>query len=264
MQQIVETAMRAARAAAGEMLSHWDHLNIDFKAINDLVTQADVAAERIIKEHIESAFPTHGIYAEESLERASLFSDHVWIVDPLDGTTNFANKIPHFSVSIAYAQKGEVQMGLVYDVVKDEMFHAIKGEGAFLNGAPISVSNKAAVNQSIICTGFAYERGPLMRATLAAVQRLFEANMRGLRRLGSAALDFCWVACGRLDGYFEYSLKPWDFAAGALILTEAGGRILSHTGTPFDLNATGAIVSCPDLFDEFVETVVFSSGGHTQ
>jgi myo-inositol-1(or 4)-monophosphatase len=258
VKHILTVAAQAARAAAAEILSHWDNLKIDFKGVNDLVTQADVAAEKIIKKHILDTFPAHQFCAEESLQRADLHSEHVWIIDPLDGTTNFAAKIPQFSISIAYAEKGVVKAGVVYDVVKDEMFAASLGEGATLNGEPIRVSDKSSIDQAIVCTGFAYERGPLMRATLKTIEALFDMNLRGIRRMGSAALDFCWVACGRLDGYFEYSLRPWDFAAGALIVTEAGGRICSHDGEPFSLNATGVIIAGPNLFESLREISLIS------
>ncbi len=258
MKQMIEVAEQAARAAATEILSHWDNLKIDFKAVNDLVTQADVAAEKLITGIVRDAFPTHQFCAEESTERADLNSDHLWIIDPLDGTTNFAARIPQFSISIAYAEKGVVQAGVVYDVVKDEMFAASLGNGANLNGEKIQVSGKTSIDQSVVCTGFAYERGPLMRATLKTIEMLFDLHLRGIRRLGSAALDFCWVACGRLDGYFEYSLKPWDFAAGALIVTEAGGCICRHDGSAFNLNATGAIIAGPNLFDSLQKVAVIS------
>ena len=258
MERILEAAKRAARTAAPVILSHWDNLKIDFKGTVDLVTQADVASEKIIKDVIGSAFPTHDFFAEESVERAALDSPNLWIIDPLDGTTNFAGKLPHFCISIAYAEHGEVKAGVVYDVVKNEMFHAVLGDGAFLNDSPIQVSGASEVHEAIVCTGFAYERGPLMRATLKSIERLFENNLRGIRRFGSAALDFCWVACGRFDGYFEYSLKPWDYAAGALILTEAGGRVCTHGGKPFDFNASGAIIAAPDLFARLVALVRYS------
>ncbi|MBN2716107.1 MAG: inositol monophosphatase [Deltaproteobacteria bacterium] len=255
---MLEVAKRAARQAAPEILSHWDNLQIEYKGVVDLVTQADVASEKIINEVIGSAFPTHQFFAEETEIRASLDSPHLWIIDPLDGTTNFAGKLPQFCISIAYAENGVVKAGIVYDVVRDEMFHGVAGGGAFLNDSPISVSRVSGINQSIVCTGFAYERGPMMRATLKSIERLFDNNLRGIRRLGSAALDFCWVACGRLDGYFEYILKPWDFAAGALIAQEAGGKICTRTGAPFDLNALGAIVAGPNLFAHLAGAVRLS------
>ena len=259
MEKIIEVAKRAARTAAPEILSHWDNLKIDYKGTVDLVTQADVASEKIIKEIISNAYPTHDFYAEESADRAALNSRHLWIIDPLDGTTNFAGGLPHFSISIAYAEQGKVKAGIVFDIVKDEMFHAREGGGAWLNDRPVRASRTAEIQKSIICTGFAYERGPLMRATLKSIERLFENNLRGIRRFGSAALDFCWVACGRFDGYFEYSLKPWDYAAGALILTESGGKISTHEGEPFDLSATGAIVSAPDVFEHLRSLTQYSS-----
>ncbi|MBN2526338.1 MAG: inositol monophosphatase [Deltaproteobacteria bacterium] len=258
MKKILETAQLAARLAAAEILSHWDNLKIDYKAINDLVTQADVASERLIQQTILDAFPTHQFYAEESADRAALESEQLWIIDPLDGTTNFAGGIPHFSISIAYAERGEVKVGVVYDVAKGEMFHAVAGEGALLNDSRIGISFASEIHQCIVSTGFAYERGPLMRATLKSIERLFNNNLRGIRRFGSAALDLCWVACGRFEGFFEYSLNPWDFAAGALILTEAGGKICTHNGELYNLNANGIIVATPGIFEQLKDLTRFS------
>lgn len=257
---VLETAVSAAKKAANLVLFQWDELKIDFKSVNDLVTQADVASEKLIVETISGDFPEHQFYGEESEERADLNSDHLWIIDPLDGTTNFSSQIPHFSISIAYAQKGKIKVGVVYDVVKDELFYAVKGKGAFLNGIPIAVSEKTAIDQSIIGTGFAYERGDLMVQTLRTIQRLFENNIRGIRRFGSAALDLCWVACGRFDGFFEYKQLPYDFAAGVLILQEAGGKIVNHFGEPFSLDATGIIVSTPNIFKPFVALTRYGDG----
>lgn len=186
----------------------------------DLVTEADLASEKVILKVIRAAFPDHNILAEESGgSRAP--EGPLWIVDPLDGTTNFAHHLPLFSVSIAFSLDGCTRFGLVANPITGEVFSARKGAGAFLNGSPIHVSAGDKVSESLLVTGFPYDLADRFEGLLTRFSKVLSAS-QGVRRLGSAALDLCWVACGRFDGFWEENLKPWDTAAGALIACEAG------------------------------------------
>ena len=221
----------------------------------NLVTEADTQAEDLVIALLMDAMPDAAILSEESNFEQNISVDSLWIVDPLDGTTNFAHSIPHYSVSIAYAYKGVLQAGVVYDPSRDELFSASHGDGAFLNGKQITVSSQNSLSSSIIGTGFYYSRGELMEKTLQALHRLFKAEIHGMRRMGSAALDLCWVACGRFDGYFEYMLSPWDFAAGTLILKEAGGQSCDREGEDRGLYSKGIICSNGKIQRDLLETV---------
>ncbi|MEM9410779.1 MAG: inositol monophosphatase family protein, partial [Planctomycetota bacterium] len=207
-----------------------------------LVTKADLDAERSIIEAIQSHFPDHTILSEESHPEAAL-TEHLWVIDPLDGTNNFAHGIPHYSVSIAYSQHGIVQCGVVINPATGEMFWAEQGKGAWLGELPIQVSVEETLQQSMLATGFYYDRGQMMRETLATIETLFENNIRGIRRFGSAALDLCFVASGRFTGFFEYTLFPWDFAAGLLIAEEAGGKVSDCAGHPIQLQRTSMLAT---------------------
>jgi myo-inositol-1(or 4)-monophosphatase len=204
---------------------------------------------------IRKKYPSHSVLAEERHEDTDVLSKSLWIIDPLDGTNNYAHTTPHFCVSIAYAEKGRILAGVVLDPMRKELFTAARGGGAFLNGTRISVSKTAVISRAIITTGFYYDRGRLMEKTLAAIHSLFKADIRGIRRLGSAALDLCWVACGRFDGYFEYRLSPWDFAAGMLIIREAGGKCSDREGKELGLTSKSAAVSNGRIRREFIRIV---------
>jgi myo-inositol-1(or 4)-monophosphatase len=210
-------------------------LQVRNKGTIDLVTEADLAAERFIIERIQTHHPRHRILAEESgatveVERSSEFK---WIIDPLDGTTNYAHGYPCFCVSIALERAGEVVLGVIYDPMRDEMFAAERNEGATLNGRRIRVSEVDDLNRAMVCTGFPYDvrdRGDFARHFAA-----FIMQAQAIRRDGSAALDLAYVACGRFDGFFEEGLRPWDVAAGVLLVEEAGGRVSRYDGKPFDI-----------------------------
>jgi myo-inositol-1(or 4)-monophosphatase len=185
-------------------------------------------------------------------------SSDLWIIDPLDGTNNFSHSIPLYCVSIAFASRGEVKVAAIYDPNRDELFSAVRGQGAQLNGSPIRVSAASELKEAIICTGFYYDRGQIMRATLKAIETLFTNGVRGVRRLGSAALDLCWVANGRLDGFFEYRLAPWDYAAGWLIVAEAGGDCSNRDGQAMTLDANNITAASPAVHAKLVEIVPWS------
>jgi len=220
------TAVRAARKAAEVHKRYFNKESfVRTKSTHfDLVTRADIEAEQAIVKIIKEAFPRHNIIGEEN-EYEKTSSPYTWIIDPLDGTNNFAHGLPVFSVSIALALENELVAGVVFDPLRDELFNAQKGGGAYLNKDKISVSPNSALSQSLLITGFYYDRAAAMRRTLENIQSFFSRGIIGLRRFGSAALDLCYVACGRADGFWEFNLNPWDFCAGALMVQEAGGRI---------------------------------------
>jgi myo-inositol-1(or 4)-monophosphatase len=255
MQDILECATKAARAAGTRAVENFGKVFAREKTLNNLVTQTDLECESLIASMIRADFPNHAILAEEGSASADPLSDKIWIIDPLDGTNNYAHGIPHFSVSIAYAEQGDVLAGVVYDPMRDELFSAANGGGTFLNGKKIFVSSTPLLSQSIITTGFYYDRGELMEKTLDTIKMLFKADIRGIRRVGSAALDLSWVACGRFDGYFEYQLSPWDFAAGMLIVRESGGMCDTRAGVSLKLTSKSVAVSNGKIHDDFLKIV---------
>ncbi len=225
--EFMKTAVLAAKKAGTVILSYrgkFTDLNkVKYKGKRDIVTKADFEAEKIIKETILKAFPSHEILAEET-PRGYELADFLWVVDPLDGTVNFAHNYPHFCVSIALKKKEQTILGVIFDPVLNELFTAEKGKGAFLNGNKISVSQNSELIRILLNTGFSYNRGEKMEFTLNAVRRLLY-KIKDIRRSGSAALDLAYIACGRVDAYLEYHLKPWDLCAGALLVQEAGGKV---------------------------------------
>lgn len=258
--KILQTARESARAATDILKEYLGKAAIDHKsASHDLVTEADLKAEAAVLATIRSQFPTHDVMGEEGLATGQLSAEHLWVVDPLDGTTNYAQGIPQFCTAIAYVQGGQVQVGVVHDPSRDEVFHAVRGAGAFLNDVPIRVSERDEMKQAVIATGFFYDRGELMRKTLDSIESLFrDQSVRGIRRLGSAALDQCWVACGRMDGFYEYQLAPWDYAAASLIVEEAGGRCADRSGNPLEMDSRSLIATNAKLFEQVVGTVRWS------
>lgn len=238
MERIREVALQAARTAAAVIRSAWKQArSVEYKGPVDLVTATDREAEAAIVSIIRGAFPDHQIVAEEStqadLERPEP-ETAAWYIDPLDGTVNFVHRVPHFAVAIAFARGQDVQFAVVVDPMRNEEFWAERGRGATLNGQPLSTSSVAHLGQALLATGFPYDR----RDHAAYYLRFFRAfveRAQDVRRFGSAALDLCWVACGRYDGFWEWRLHPWDVAAGSLIVREAGGVVSDFSGCPLDL-----------------------------
>lgn len=230
-QHELDTAKKAAREASKiiKKYASEESFNIKLKKKNDLVTDADLASEEEIIKVIKNAFPEDKILAEESNSMTSLPPGRVWIIDPIDGTTNFAHSFPIYCVSIALWESKKPKVGLVLEVVHDEMFTAMEGEGAFLNGKRIQVSQNNDPSSSLLGTGFPYNNLELIDNYLNLFKTFMEKT-HGVRRPGSAAWDFCNVACGRYEGFYEYGLSPWDVAAGALIIREAGGIISDWKG----------------------------------
>ena len=232
---LLTTAIRAARAAA-TVLTEYAHsgFRIDYKAAINLVTDADRRAEDRIVQTIISAYPEHCILAEERGTDGNVESPFKWIIDPLDGTTNFAHGFPFYSVSIGLEHDGECLLGVVLDPVRDELFTGVRGQGAYLNDTPIHVSGMDDLDKSLLVTGFAYNIRDTANNNLNHFARL-SLLAQGVRRTGSAALDLCYVAAGRFDGYWEVVLSPWDMAGGVVILQEAGGMVSAITKEPFSL-----------------------------
>lgn len=233
LRQSLKEAGRILKAGLNE------EKKIEFKGHINLVTQVDKAAEKKIVSLIRKSFPNHLILAEETPTTPETLSPTrgnqvKWIIDPLDGTTNFAHELPMAGVSIGVEVGGQVVLGGVYEPFHDELFWAERGKGSVLNGKKIRVSRVGKLSEALLVTGFAYDVLEEMDRYLAYF-KAFMARTQGVRRLGSAALDLCYVASGRLDGYWEYHLKPWDMAAGQLVLKEAGGRITQVDGSPFSV-----------------------------
>ncbi|CDM65811.1 inositol monophosphatase family protein [Pyrinomonas methylaliphatogenes] len=229
---MLDFAVQTAREAGHILAERFGRVTeVSHKGEINLVTEADLASERFIIERIKSYYPRHAILAEESGASVERGSDYVWIVDPLDGTTNYAHGYPVFAVSIALEYRGEIVLGVVYDPMRDELFAAERGAGATLNGRRVRVSDVEDLSKAMLCTGFPYdvrERGELIGHF-----RNFIMTAQAVRRDGSAALDLAYVACGRFDGFWEEGLNPWDVAAGVLLVEEAGGRVTDYAGHPF-------------------------------
>jgi len=224
-----------------------------YKGAVDLVTPFDLGAQEILVGRLSSAFPSHGFLAEEGLERSGT-SDCRWIIDPLDGTTNFAHAFPVFCVAAALECAGRLALGFVYDPMRDEMFRAEAGRGAFLNGVPIRVSGVAELDRSLLATGFPYDVRLSPENNLDHWARLV-VRAQAIRRCGSAAIDLACVACGRFDGFWELKLKPWDMAAGALLVTEAGGRVTDLASEPFELLSPGIVATNGLIHPEVLEVL---------
>lgn len=232
MREFLRVAIEAAKKS-GELIKRrvGRIKTIDYKGAIDLVTDVDKASELLIKKHLFNKFPKHLFLGEESGgEREGCA--YRWVVDPIDGTTNFAHGFPYFSISIALEIDCQPAVGVVYDPMHDELFYAIKGGGAYLNKKKIKVSAIKDLKKSLLCTGFAYE---IKDAKDSNVEHFVDFLMtsQAIRRMGSAALDLCYVACGRFDGFWEIGLKPWDTAAAILIVTEAGGKLSKFSGSKY-------------------------------
>ena len=232
-----------------------DRLEYSSKGRNDYVSQADVEAERAVLDVLTRAYPDHGIIAEESGEREG--SEYTWVIDPLDGTTNFLHGFPMFAVSVAVKRAGVLEHGVVYDPLHDEMFTASRGEGAQLNGKRIRVSTTRKLAPSLLGTGFPFRDLGIIEPWMRSFQSLLPKTS-GIRRAGAAALDLAYVAAGRLDGFWEFGLKPWDMAAGALLIREAGGLVADVSGGQDFLENGNLVAANPLIFEEFRKIVARS------
>lgn len=256
MHPMINTAVKAARRAAAiinRASFDIDRLQVTEKKHNDFVTEVDQAAEQAIIDVLKNAYPDHAILAEESGASANLHDDNanVWIIDPLDGTTNFIHGFPQYCVSIALQQRGQITQAVVYDPTRNDLFTATKGAGAYLNEKRIRVTRRDKIADALIGTGFPYTDLTGLDEYLKMF-RIMTEKSAGLRRPGAAALDLAYVAAGRLDGFFEKNLKPWDIAAGSLLITEAGGIVGTFAGESDYLYKGNVIAGTPKIFAQMV------------
>ena len=255
MQPMLNIAVRAARAAGNIIIRQFDRaqdLPATEKSKNDYVTEVDRQAEAVIIDTLLKAYPKHAILAEESGTRGN--SEYVWIIDPLDGTTNFMHGFPHFAVSIALQHKGKLQQAVIYDPLRQELFTTSRGDGAYLNDRRIRVSKRKNLDGALLGTGFPFGESANIDRFLDTCRTLMPVTA-GIRRAGAATLDLAYVACGRLDGFWEFGLKPWDIAAGALLIEEAGGVVCS-IDTDKEYLTSGNIVSGNPYILEFLKEIV--------
>src|SRR5258706_8979144 len=254
-------AWEAARLAGALIRDNWRRTKrVEHKSAIDLVTATDRESERLIVGHLAKKFPGHSILAEEETSIVFPGAAHRWIVDPLDGTTNFAHSFPHFAVSIALEREGEMIVGFVYDPLREEGFSALAGRGAFLNNQPIGVSKVNDLDKALLATGFPYDH----RENPDYYLKYFRAFMRrsqGIRRAGSAALDLCYVACGRLDGFWELKLKPWDTAAGSLVVREARRAVGDFAGRRVSILGEETLASNGSIHGEMVRVLAEARNG---
>lgn len=246
-------AIETARMAGGLLLEKFGKkLNVSMKGDINLVTEADLASEKLIIDRIRSHYPQHSILAEESGEAVIIGGTNKWkwIIDPLDGTTNFAHGYPCFCVTLALENEGQIVIGVTYDPTRNELFSAEKGQGASLNNKPIRVSAAQKLADALIVTGFPYDFK--QRENFARHLTTFLLQSRGVRRDGSAAIDMAYVACGRFDGFWEEGLNPWDVAAGLLLIEEAGGRVSYYDNSPFSIYAPPICASNGTIHDEMI------------
>ncbi len=247
MHSYQEVCESAARAGGRVLLDWFGKIQVTEKAPKDLVTEADLASQKAIEALISDAFPEHGFLGEEggsSVARVSADQPYRWIVDPLDGTTNYVHKFPGFSVSVALQEHSELVVGTIFDPIAEDCYTAARGEGAFLNGSPIAVSGCDRLREALVAASFSAD----VERNSAEISRFLAVlvECQALRRLGSAALNLAYLASGMLDGYWATSVKTWDVAAGALLVAEAGGTLTDVDGGPFDLDRPSFAAAATD------------------
>lgn len=254
---MVNIALRAARRA-GEIIvraaERMDRVRIDEKGRNDFVTEIDQAAEREIVHHLKRAYPTHSFLGEEFGLVEGSDPDYRWIIDPLDGTTNFMHGYPHFAVSIACQIDGRIEHGVIYDPMRQELFTGSRGSGAFLENRRLRVSSRRSLDGALIGTGFPYRDNLHLLDTYLAMFKAVTQRAAGLRHPGAAALDLAYVAAGRVDGFWEFGLRAWDTAAGTLLVREAGGLIATLDGAEYKQGGN-IVAGTPRVFNELLETI---------
>jgi len=252
---MLNTAIKAARAA-GKVISqgsqNLDRLTVASKRENDFVSEIDLKAEKAIITILLDAYPSHAILAEES--GAAGESEYQWVIDPLDGTTNFLHGFPQYAVSIALLHKGQLSQAVIYDPVRNDLYTASRGRGAFLNDRRIRVGKRDKLQDALIGTGFPYRDFTHLEAYTGMFRDLVRKSS-GLRRPGSAALDLAWLAAGRTDGFFEIGLSPWDIAAGCLLVIEAGGLVSDFAGEENYLDSGNVVAGSPKIFVQLLQTI---------
>ena len=252
---MLNVAIKAARAA-GAIINRAaldvEAVRISQKQVNDFVTEIDHASEKVIIDTLLTAYPDHGILAEESgSQHGNPAADHIWIIDPLDGTTNFIHGFPVYCVSIALQVRGKIEQAVIYDPTRNDLFTATKGRGAFMNDRRLRVSKRIRLQECIISTGFPFRKGDNFNQYLRMMGDVMQRTA-GLRRPGAAALDLAYVAAGFTDGFFETGLSPWDVAAGSLLVTEAGGLIGNFTGESDFLEQKECLAGAPRIYGQLV------------
>lgn len=249
--ELLNVAVAAARDG-GQVLMRYFRTELKIRdksavggATYDLVSDADLESEQAVAKRLLQAYPNHQLLGEEELGKGVDVTacEHLWIIDPLDGTNNFAHTLPQFAVSIAYYHFGQPIVGVVYNPATDDLYTASAGSGAWHNGKPAQVCSASSLAQALMGCGFYYDRGEMMRRTLQTIEELFGHHIHGIRRFGAASLDLCMVGCGQLSGFFEYRLSPWDFAAGRLFVEQAGGRVSTAGGDPLGIVPSSVVAS---------------------
>jgi myo-inositol-1(or 4)-monophosphatase len=257
MHPMLNTAVKAARKAGGVILRasrDIDLVKVESKRRNDFVTEVDRAAEAAVIGVLREAYPHHAILAEESGHTRGSQAEYQWIIDPLDGTTNFIHGVPQYCVSIGLLHKGVPTQAVIYDPNRNELFTASRGAGAFANDRRMRVSKRERINEALIGTGFPYSQVDSLERYLAMFRKV-TLNCAGIRRPGAAALDLAYVAAGRFDGFWEMGLSPWDMAAGVLLVTEAGGLVGDFRGEPGYMASGEIVVGNPKVFAQLVQLV---------
>lgn len=262
---VAEEAARAGGAVAARFFRNgpavYTKAGAEGKATGyNMVSEADLEAERTIVGVIRTTFPGHAVLGEElhggdGVSAEVMASEHLWIVDPIDGTNNFVHGIPHFGVSVAYYREGRPVFGVMGNPVSDDWYTAVRGEGALHNGRPVRVNDDRRLDQALIGFGYYYDRGTMMEATLDVVRDLLLRQIHGVRRMGAATIDLAYVGLGCFGAFFEYELAPWDFAAGRLFVEEAGGKVTDGRGDPLPLARTSLLASNGWLHDAVLEFV---------
>ena len=233
---------------------YYRHKEISRKSGRELVTSADIASEKFLHSQISTTYPDHKILSEELSNSQATDVENLWVIDPLDGTNNFAHDFPFFAISIAFVHRNNLVLGVVYDPLREEIFWATCLSDAYLNGEKIAVSSAKELSESILATGFPYDLAPDTENNLDNFIDFSYAS-QGLRRAGSAALDLCYVAAGRLDGFWELKLRPWDMAAGALIVKKAGGIVTDFSGNPWQLNSDRIVAANSDIHSQMLSII---------
>lgn len=255
MHPMLNIATRTARQA-GDLIRRYvgdvDKVRVQLKDANDFVSEVDKQAEREIIQALRRAYPEHAILGEESGKHGDETAEYQWVIDPLDGTTNFLYGLPHFAVSIGLKQRGRLFLGVIYDPLRDEMFAAVRGEGSTLNNRKIRVSSRLSLDNALLATGVPFRTNQNLELYLETL-RVLVPGTAGVRRFGSAALDLAWVACGRYDGFWELGLQEWDLAAGALIIQEAGGLVGDLQGGSEHLVHGNLLAANPKVFKEMLQ-----------
>ncbi|OED37014.1 inositol monophosphatase [Chromatiales bacterium (ex Bugula neritina AB1)] len=257
MHPMMNIAIRAARAGGRVLTQHMDRvesIKVDSKGLNDFVTEVDFLTEREIVSTLSRSYPEHGFIAEESGETGNPDAEFKWYIDPLDGTKNFIHGYPSFCVSIAAAQHGKVEQAVIYNPVSQELFTATRGGGATLDGKRLRVGKRNGLEEALLGTGYDFN-GKTDYPAYLKTQRRFTALSSGIRSQGSAALDLAYVAAGRLDGFWEYDLKPWDIAAGALLVREAGGLVGDMSGEEGWFESGNLVAASPRVFGAMIHTI---------